>query len=165
LGQPDRATDLIADLDDTLAGVTDSHPELEGPSVAAIWDVGGTFYVYKPADPRVDFLLDLGLTSDPSVEELDTGGETFLYSLSYEQTDAIDADIVVNYASTEDEVATFLDQSYAQAIPAVQRGAVAHITGDQLIAAMSPPTALSLTWGLDEYVDAISAAAQESPQQ
>ncbi|MGC0271746.1 ABC transporter substrate-binding protein [Pseudactinotalea sp. Z1739] len=159
LSMPGEAAELVTELDDTLAAVTQEHPELQGLTVAAIWDVGGTFYVYKPADSRVDFLLDLGLTSAPSVEELDGGGESFVYALSYESTDAIDADILVNYASTGEEVQTFLDQSYAQVIPAVQRGAVAHITGDQLIAAMSPPTALSLTWGLEEYVDSISAAA------
>jgi len=161
LGMDEEADALVADLDATLEETAAAHPELDGVTVAAIWDVGGTFYVYKPQDSRVDFLLDLGLESAPSVEELDTGGETFVYSLSYEETDKLDADVIVNYASTEDEVETFLAQSYAQAIPAVQDGAVANITGDQLIAAMSPPTALSINWGLDEYVDAISAAVDQ----
>ncbi|HLV05564.1 iron-siderophore ABC transporter substrate-binding protein [uncultured Georgenia sp.] len=161
LGLQDEAEELVADLDTTLEETAGAHPELQGVTVAAVWDVGGTFYVYKPADARVDFLLDLGLESAPAVEELDTGGETFVYSLSYEQTDQLEADLLVHYASTEEEVETFLAQSYAQAIPAVADGAVASITGDQLIAAMSPPTALSLDWGLEDYVAAISAAAAE----
>ncbi|WP_434080597.1 ABC transporter substrate-binding protein [Sanguibacter sp. Z1732] len=74
LSMPGEAADLVTELDGTLAAVTQEHPELQGLTVAAIWDVGGTFYVYKPADSRVDFLLDLGLTSAPSVEELDGGG-------------------------------------------------------------------------------------------
>ena len=161
LGLAEEADELVTELDATLEEAAGAHPELDGVTVAAIWDIGGTFYVYKPADSRVDFLLDLGLESAPSVEALDTGGETFVYSLSYEQTDQLDADLVVNYASTEAEVETFLAQSYAQAIPAVQDGAIANITGDQLIAAMSPPTALSIHWGLDEYVETISAAVAE----
>ena len=44
----------------------------------------------------------------------------------------------------------------------VQDGAVANVTGDPLVAAMSPPTALSLTWGLQDYVDLLSAAAQNA---
>ena len=159
LGLAEQAEGLVADLDGQLAEAAAAHPELDGLTVAAVWDVGGTFYVYKPADSRVAFLLDLGLVSAPAVEELDTGGETFLYGLSYEQTDRVEADLVVNYASTDEEVQTFLDQSYAQAIPAVADGAVANVTGDPLIAAMSPPTALSLTWGLQDYVDLLSAAA------
>ncbi|PYG01569.1 iron complex transport system substrate-binding protein [Georgenia satyanarayanai] len=161
LGMTQEAEELVTELDATLEETAAAHPELSGVTVAAIWDVGGTFYVYKPADSRVDFLLDLGLESAPSVEELDSGGESFVYSLSYEQTDQLEADVVVNYASTEEEVETFLSQSYAQAIPAVQDGAIANITGDQLIAAMSPPTALSIDWGLEDYVEAISAAVDQ----
>ena len=47
-----------------------------------------------------------------------------------------------------------------QAIPAVARGQVAQVVGTELIAAVSPPTALSLTYGLDELVASLSAAAQ-----
>jgi len=161
LGMDEEAGALVAELDATLEETAGAHPELAGVTVAAVIDSGGTFWVYKPADSRVDFLLDLGLESAPSVEALDTGGETFAYGLSYEQTDQLDADVLVNYASTEADVETFLSQPYAQAIPAVQDGAVAHIVGDQLVAAMPPPTALSLDRGLDEYVAAISAAVAE----
>src|SRR5699024_4910283 len=115
----------------------------------------------KPSDARVAFLLDLGLKSAPAVEELDTGGKTYAYGLSYEQTDRLESDILVSYASTEEEAQTFLEQSYTQAIPAVEDGAVASVVGDDLIAAMSPPTALSLTWGLQDYVTVLSGAADE----
>ena len=159
LGSADEAEDLVADLDAQISETAAAHHELEGKTVAAVWDVGGTFYVYKPQDARVDFLLDLGLESAPAVDELATDEESFVYSLSYEETDKLESDILVNYASTEEEVQTFLGQSYAKAIPAVKAGAVANITGDELIAAMSPPTALSVGWGLDEYVTAIAEAA------
>lgn len=159
LGLADEADTLVAGIDEQVAAEAAAHPELEGKTVAAVWDVGGTFWVYKAADSRVDFLLDLGLVGAPSVEELATDEETFVYGLSYEETDKLTSDILVNYASTDAEVETFLGQSYAQAIPAVAAGAVANITGDELIAAMSPPTALSVTWGLDTYVELISEAA------
>ena len=159
LGKAAEAEALVTDIDAQITAEASAHPELEGKTVAAVWDIGGTFWVYKPADSRVDFLLDLGLVGAPAVQELATDEETFVYSLSYEETDRLESDILVNYASTDAEVETFLGQSYAQAIPAVQSGAVANITGDQLIAAMSPPTALSVTWGLDTYVQLISEAA------
>ena len=159
LGRVTEAETLVADLDAQITAEADAHPELEGKSVAAVWDVGGTFWVYKPADSRVDFLLDLGLVGAPAVDELATDEESFVYSLSYEETDRLDSDVLVNYASTDAEAETFFGQSYAQAIPAVRAGAVANITGDELVAAMSPPTALSVTWGLDTYVELISEAA------
>ncbi|UNX56015.1 iron-siderophore ABC transporter substrate-binding protein [Georgenia sp. TF02-10] len=159
LGKADEADRLVTDLDTEISEAADAHPELAGKTVAAVWDVGGTFWVYKPADARVDFLLDLGLESAPAVEELATDEETFTYSLSYEETDRLVSDVLVVYASTEEEVETFRGQSYAQAIPAVQRDAVAAVVGDELIAAMSPPTALSVSWGLDRYVELLAGAA------
>jgi iron complex transport system substrate-binding protein len=159
LGTPDEAESLVGELDAQISEAAAAHPELEGRSVAAVMDVGGTFWVYKPADARVDFLLDLGLESAPAVEELATDEESFAYSLSYEETDRLESDVLVSYAGSEEEVDAFLGQSYAQAIPAVQAGAVANITGEELIAAMSPPTALSIGWGLEEYVTTIAEAA------
>jgi iron complex transport system substrate-binding protein len=41
----------------------------------------------------------------------------------------------------------------------VRRGAVAQVVGSEFIASVSPPTALSLTWGLDTYVEALAGAA------
>ena len=41
----------------------------------------------------------------------------------------------------------------------VQQEAVAVVEGAPLIASVSPPTALSLTWGLDEYLAELRDAA------
>lgn len=161
LGLAEESKQLVGDLNAQLDKAASENPKLSGLTVAAVWDVGGKFWVYKPSDARVAFLLDLGLKSAPAVEELDTGGKTYAYGLSYEQTDRLESDILVSYASTEEEAQTFLEQSYTQAIPAVEDGAVASVVGDDLIASMSPPTALSLTWGLQDYVTVLSGAADE----
>lgn len=159
LGLPDEGEQLVADLDAQIDDAVAEHPEIEGKTVAAVMDVGGTFWVYRPADARVAFLEDLGLTSAPAVEELATDEETFAYGLSYEKTDQLDSDVLVAYAATDEDAQAFLGQSYAQAIPAVAKGAAAMVIGDELIAAMSPPNALSIDWGLDEYVSTIAEAA------
>jgi iron complex transport system substrate-binding protein len=160
LGKTAQAGTVLDGIDKTLAKEAAAHPELKGKSVAVVWDVSGTFYVYRPADSRVSFLFDLGLTSAPAVEQLASGDSPFFYTLSYEELDKLKSDILVSFANTDADAATFLAQSYAQAIPAVKTGAVASITGVPLISAVSPPTALSLTWGLDQYVAKLSAAAK-----
>lgn len=160
LGKSAEAKTVLGDIDKVLAKQAAAHPELKGKTVAVVWDVSGTFYVYRPADSRVSFLFDLGLKSAPAVEELASGDSPFFYTLSYEQLDKLKSDIVVNFANTDEEAATFLAQSYAKVIPAVQTGAVASVTGIPLISAVSPPTALSLTWGIDKYVVKLSAAAK-----
>ncbi len=160
LGRPDDADALLDDIDASLEQQAEAHPELAGKSVAMVWNTPDTFYVYKPADSRVQFTLDLGLTSAPSVDELASGGETFYYTLSHERLGELESDVLVSYADTEEASDAFLASPAAQTMAQVQRGAVAEVIGTEFIAAVSPPTALSLTWGLEEYVAALSRAAQ-----
>ena len=160
LGKADEAQGVLDDLDAELAAQAEAHPELEGQTVAAVWDVAGTFYVYTPEDSRVEFLSALGLEDAPAVAELANGDSPFFYTLSYEQLDQLDSDLILSYHDTQEEADAFLQSAPIQAIPAVARGQVAQVVGTELIAAVSPPTALSLTYGLDELVASLSAAAQ-----
>ena len=158
LGKADEAQALVDETDATIAEAAAAHPELAGKSVAAVWDTEGSFYVYEQADPRVEFLSDLGLQVAPSVSELSTGESTFFYTLSYEELDKLSSDVLLLYSTTPDEAQSFLAAPYAQAMPQVRDGNVASVVGAQLISAVSPPTVLSLTWGLDDYLAALSAA-------
>ncbi|MGW9181998.1 iron-siderophore ABC transporter substrate-binding protein [Agromyces sp. NPDC055661] len=160
LGLADEAQGVLDDLDAELAAHAEAHPELAGKTVAAVWDVAGTFYVYTPEDSRVEFLSGLGLEDAPAVAELANGDSPFYYTLSYEQLDQLESDLVISYHDTQEEADAFLASAPIQAIPAVSRGQVAQVVGTELIAAVSPPTALSLTYGLDELVASLSAAAQ-----
>ena len=160
LGMEDEAQGVLDDLDAELAAQAEAHPELDGLTVAAVWDVAGTFYVYTPEDSRVEFLSALGLEDAPAVAELANGDSPFYYTLSYEQLDQLDSDLVISYHDTQQEADAFLASGPIHAIPAVARGQVAQVVGTELIAAVSPPTALSLTYGLDELVASLSAAAQ-----
>ena len=158
LGKDEQATEVLQGIDDQLAAAAAAHPEFEGKTIAAVWDVAGTFYVYKKEDPRVEFMLDLGFESAPAVDELANGDSTFFYTLSYEQLDQLKADVVLSYSDTQAEADAFLTAPQTSVIPAVQAGNVAQLVGTQYIAAVSPPTALSIDWGLDELVAALETA-------
>ncbi|MCS5716018.1 iron-siderophore ABC transporter substrate-binding protein [Herbiconiux sp. CPCC 205716] len=160
LGKSEQATEVLQGIDDQLAAAAAAHPEFEGKTIAAVVDSAGTFYVYKKEDPRVEFMLDLGFESAPAVDELANGDSTFFYTLSYEQLDQLKADVVLDYADTPEAAASFLTAPQTSVIPAVQSGNVAQLVGTQYIAAVSPPTALSLPWGLDQLVDALAAATK-----
>ncbi|MCF6744297.1 iron-siderophore ABC transporter substrate-binding protein [Blastococcus sp. KM273128] len=161
LGRDEQAANLLADIEEQVAAQAEAHPELAGLTVAAVWPAPESFSVYKPADARVDFLLDLGMESAPSVAELGDGeGETFYYTLSPERLGELTSDVLVAYSDTEAGMEEFLSGPQGQLMEQVRTGAVAQVVGQQLIAAVSPPTALSLTWGLEEYVAALSAAAE-----
>lgn len=161
LGRPDEAAELLDDIDATVAAQADAHPELAGKTVAMVWPAPDTVYVYKPADARVAFTLDLGLVSAPSVEAAEgdaTAADSFYYELSHERIGELDSDILVAYADTQDQADQFLAAPAAQQLAQVREGRVAQVVGTEFIAAVSPPTALSLTWGLEEYVQLLASA-------
>lgn len=158
LGRSQDAARVLADIDATIAEAAAAHPMLDGASVAMVWDTAGTFYVYRPADARVAFVEQLGMTSDPSVEVLANGESSFYYTLSPERVSDLHSDVLVAFADTEAAADEFLASAHARTMDQVERGAVARIVGPELIAAVSPPTALSLGWGIDAYVEQLAAA-------
>lgn len=158
LGLTAEADEVLAGIDAEIAEQRDAHPEFVGLSLAAVWD-GSTFYVYADEDPRVEFMLDLGFVSADSVDTLDTDESPFYFTVSKERLSELTSDVLVVYGTTQDEVDSFLSAPYSQVMPQVTAGAIAPIVGAELISAVSPPTALSLTWGLDEAVAALADAA------
>ncbi|MCV2393607.1 iron-siderophore ABC transporter substrate-binding protein [Actinotalea sp. M2MS4P-6] len=159
LGRTAEAEQVLTGIDEQIATAAAAHPEFQGKTLAAVWDVGTTFYVYSDADPRVEFMLDLGFDPAPSVTALDTDESTFYFTLSYERLDELTSDVLVAYADSDESLQSFLDAPYAQVMGQVSDGAVAGLVGTSLIASVSPPTALSLPWGLDDTVDALAKAA------
>ena len=165
LGRSDQAADLLAGVDADLAERAAAHPELAGKTVAMVWDTPDDFYVYQAADARVEFAVALGLEVAPSVEELSTDESTFYYTVSLEQLDQLESDILVSFADTPEASAAFLASDHARLLPQVERGAVAEMVGTEFIASVSPPTALSFDWGLNQYVEALSGAARVVDEQ
>jgi iron complex transport system substrate-binding protein len=161
LGRTAEAADLLAGIDAEVAAQADSHPEFAGTTIAGVWDTPDAFYVYKPADARVEFTLDLGFESAPSVDALATDESTFYFTLSHQRLAELTSDVLVAYADTPELASAFVSSPAAQLMPQVRAGAVAKVTGPAFIASVSPPTALSLTWGLDEFVELLAGAVAQ----
>ncbi|MFC4224470.1 iron-siderophore ABC transporter substrate-binding protein [Lysinibacter cavernae] len=162
LGKHHEAVKVVEDIDAQVAAQAAKHPEFEGVTIAQVWDFSGKFYVHTPADPRVEFTEDLGFKTATSVTELDTGESTFFYTLSHEKLDSLTSDLLISYADTQEDSDAFLASSPAQAMSQVTENRVAQVVGKDFIASVSPPTALSLTWGLDNYVDILAQAVAAS---
>ncbi|GAA4183734.1 iron-siderophore ABC transporter substrate-binding protein [Gryllotalpicola kribbensis] len=160
LFEPAKAKKVLAGIDAQIAKQAAAHPEFTGKTIAAVWGSASEFDVYKKADSRVQFALDLGFTSAPSVDELANGDQTFYYALSTEKVDQLKSDVLLSFASTDAEQQAFLTSSYGSGMEQVKKGAVAQVTGPAFVSAVSPPTALSLSWGLKDYVAALSKAAK-----
>lgn len=157
LGLADEAEQLIGDLDGLVEDAAAQHPEFQGTSIAYAADDVDTFYLYLPADPRVEILEDLGFTSAPAVTDLDTGESTFYTTVSSENLDKIDADVIFTQTDSQEALTTFLTSDRTGIIPAVGKGAVGAIIGEENVAAISP-TALTLPWILPSIVEQLATA-------
>jgi len=162
MGMPERAQAVVDEADAAVADAAEANPELAGRTVAAVADTADAFYVYEEADPRVEFLTDLGMRVAPSVSELSTGESTFFYTLSPELVGGLTSDVLLSYSDTPEAAEAFLAKPYAATLPQVSSGAVASIVGTDVVASVSPPTALSLTYGLDTYVEELSQAVADA---
>ncbi|WP_127475302.1 ABC transporter substrate-binding protein [Microbacterium sulfonylureivorans] len=157
LGLSSEAEELVAGLEAQVADAAAAHPEFEGTSIAYAADDVDTFYLYLPADPRVEILEDLGFVTAESVTALDTGESTFYTTVSSENLDQIDAEVIFTQVDTEAALDTFLTSDRTQLIPGVAAGAVGAIVGEENVAAISP-TALTLPWILSDIVDQLATA-------
>jgi iron complex transport system substrate-binding protein len=162
LGQEDEAEEVLADIDAEVSAAAEEHPEFEGKTVAAVAFDPTTNYVYTVDDPRVEFLTDLGFENAPSVTDLDNGDISFYYTLSSEQLDQLTSDVLLVYHDFEEAQADFVDRPGIDTMEQVQQDRVAEVTGEAVVSSVSPPTALSLTYSLDDYVAALSEAASNA---
>ena len=156
---------LIADLEGQISQAVAGYPQLAGKSAAFLYinpTDFGTLGVYTTNDARADYLTDLGLAAPESVKKLSEGSTSFYEDISAENADTLaDVDIVVTYGTPE-LLAKLQADPLVGSIPAIKRGSVVLIEdGSPLSAAVSPPSALSLPWGLDTYVPLIAAAADK----
>lgn len=161
LGRGEEAEQVLADIDADVAAAAEEHPEFDGTTIAAVAIDPSAFYVYSAADPRVQFLEDLGFEVAPSVEDLDTGESTFYYTLSTENVDRLTSDVLLSYAASEERAEEILEDPTYQTMEQFQDDRVATVAGEAVVSSVSPPTALSLPYSLDTFVDALAGAVSD----
>lgn len=136
------------------------YPELKEVTFASANDYDGSMAVYAPLDARMKFLTDFGLVMNPSVAALAPEGDAFYYPLSYELFDQLEADIFITYYEDQTALDEWLATPQAQNYPPIVNGGLAALVGTENVASVSPPSILSLRWGLPRYLEILSAAAR-----
>lgn len=162
LGETEKAEEVLAEIDGEVQAAAEAHPEFEGKTIAAVAIDPSAFYVYTPADPRVQFLEDLGFVVAPSVTELESGEGGFFYTLATENVDQLTSDVLLSYNNDEEAQATVAADPTYQKMSQFQDGTVADIVGEANVSSVSPPTALSLSYSLDTFVEALAGAVPAS---
>jgi len=164
LGKADEAEALVAETTGWLQSEFAKYPKLSEITFSSANDFDGSIAVYAPLDARMKFLTDLGLHLDPSVSALAPDDGAFFYSLSYELFNKLEGDIFVTYYEEQKALDEWLTRSYVQGYPVIANGGLAALVGTENVAAVSPPSALSLRWGFPAYLKVLADAADRVAQ-
>ncbi|MGH2381206.1 MAG: iron-siderophore ABC transporter substrate-binding protein [Candidatus Limnocylindria bacterium] len=164
LGREEQLEALIADVEDRFAAAREAHPEWDGlRAVAAYSFEPGTYGVYGPGDPRTEFLGELGLAFPEEVGAV-VPEEQFFGTISAEQLELLDHDLLVWFTLTDAERPALEELGVYQALDVAGEGRDIFLGGDSpLSGALSFASVLSLPYALDELVPRIEAAVDGDP--
>lgn len=162
MGMEAEGQKLVEDMDALIAEKLKEYPDVEGKTAAFAWMSAAdlsTFYIYLTADPRADFLLDLGLKFPASVEAMIENESDFSITVSSEYANQLsDIDILITYGDENLLKALQANPLFSE-IPAVKNGAVVLLDSTTDLSASSTPSILSIPATLDEYLSLLQEAA------
>jgi iron complex transport system substrate-binding protein len=159
LGRSDVADELKAETEQVIADTAAEFPQLEGKTFTFAGPNAdpSSFYVYTSMDNRPRLLAELGMVNSPLVEERSEPGQ-FLFNVSAERTEQLDADVFLTYATSEANVKELADDPLFQQIPAVADNRwYATVELTEAIG-LSAPSPLSIPVGMERYIPQVAAA-------
>lgn len=164
LGLEEEGRALVEETQELINDKLSEYPALDGKRVAFFWlseDDLGTFYIYTNNDPRAAFLSDLGFVMPDSIKSLITNDQDFSITVSAENADLLnDVDIIITYGTESLVEAMKADGRFAN-IPAVANEAFVLLDSNDVLAAASTPTVLSIPYAIDDYLKALNDAAEK----
>lgn len=153
LGQVTEGKALLQRLTDAFEAARAAHPEWEGKSVTAATKTSEGWGAYVQGSERVSFLENLGFVQNPKIAALKPNATGFSVSVSTEQLELLDADLIVCFPIFIEKSAITGD-TFFQRLPAVKDGRAVIIDGD-LSAAYSLGGVLSTEWAIKRIVPLI----------
>ncbi|MEE2060773.1 iron-siderophore ABC transporter substrate-binding protein [Rhodococcus artemisiae] len=162
MGMAEEGRQLITGLEQEIADVAASHPELEGKATMFLTHVDtadlSQVSFYTANDTRAAFFEDLGMSTPKSVADASTGDE-FSKKVSAEQVDVFDdVEIIVTYGDQALVDSLEADPLLSQ-MPAVANGSIVFLDGSGPLGTAANPTPLAISWVLSDYVDMLAEAA------
>lgn len=162
LGEAEQAEQIAQELDDAFAEVASEHPEWADLTVTVATRTSEGWGAYTQ-DGRLEFMEGLGFTLNPTIAELSEEGE-WSVTLSDEQIDAFDADLIVAFPIWIETEEITEDDGWNN-IPAVEDGrAIVMDTGD-LSQAFSLGTPEAKQYALEELVPMIEEVLEGYAEQ
>ena len=159
LGRSDVAAELKAETEQVIADTAAKFPQLEGKTFTFAGPNAdpSSFYVYTEMDNRPRLLVELGMENSPIVEERSEPGQ-FLFNISAERTEQLDADVFLTYANSEANVKELAEDPLVQQIPAVADNRWYATVDVTEAIGLSAPSPLSIPVGMERYIPHVAAA-------
>lgn len=129
LGMPEKGEELLAEIDDAYQAAADAHPEWAGKTVTAATRTSEGWGAYIEGSNRVQTLERFGFEQNPTIAEIPTNSGGFSVSISSEELDLIDADLIVAFPIYIDTT-EITDDAQWKGLPAVADGRSIVIDGD-----------------------------------
>lgn len=164
LGKGELANALVADVEGKFQAVRDSHPEWSGRTLA-LATYGEELGVFASQDLRARFFGSLGFKTPSEFDDL--AGDLFYANFSFEQTERLEADVLVwdQVAFTPGGRSTIENNPLLQQLDATKEGRVVFI--GEFEDAFAWNSVLSLPLALEGIVPmlekALPAPAGQSP--
>lgn len=162
IGRTDEAAQVREDTDAMLDQVAVENPELKGLTFAWTWfnaaDLS-TIGLYTPTDLRPQMMRRFGLVDAPKVLEVSAGTDSFSVNLSAEQSDQLDADLIIFYIEAEGQDEQLKADPLIGQIPALRSGAYVASLDNSIALTMSSPSPLSIPVAIEAFLPQVVAAA------
>lgn len=161
LGQPERAEELIAEVEATLAGAAADHPEFEGQTAAVVeqFEAGQTF-VRSESDPRTQIVEALGFALPEHLADL--AGTDDGAPVSDEQMDVIDTDLLVWNIGDDPSLRGDIEaKPLYDTLPAVEAGRSVFLDDPVVSGALTWGTVLSIPYAVERLVPLLAAVYEE----
>lgn len=158
LGQPERAEELIAEVDALFAEQVAAHPEFAGvEAVVAEQFEPGSSFARSATDPRTTFITSLGFVLPTEIAEL--AGDLDGAQISDEQMAVLDHDLLIWNVGYQPELRAEIEAKplYPQ-LEVVKAGHSVFIDDPLVSAALTWSTVLSIPYALEHVVPQLADA-------
>ena len=165
LGKEKEAADLVSGVEGSIADAAAKYPALKGKTVTiALPNAPGTFAVSKDDDVRVEFLEQLGLVNEPTIQEADPveDPDAVYFELSLEQASLLKSDVLFVVAYDKESLGAFLVEPAVASQPVLAQGRTAsteNLSADKNFA-FGGLTVLTIPYILDDVASALNTAAE-----
>jgi iron complex transport system substrate-binding protein len=158
LGRPERAEELITEVDQRFADAAAEHPEFAGLEMIVMeaFEPGSTF-ARSATDPRTKLMTSLGFVLPDEIAEL--AGDLDGAEISDEEMELLDRDLLLWNVGLDPELRAQIEaKPLYPGLAVVEAGHSVFVEDPLLSGALTWATVLSLPYAIDELVPLLADA-------